>query len=361
MKRTVLMLMVLLAVVTVQAADYTWDGGGIDNSWTTDENWTGDSAPNGPTGTGKVKLQSGNVEMGSDVDVAMTSHLYLGGAGSGLTGDAMLTVNGGTLNSTGGYAILGYNTTDTGTLNVNSGSTMTFSGLLGLGVGWNGKGAVDINGGTVNAARLYTSLKDVCPGGSSISIYNGGLLNIDGYARLANYDDEPAAGTLADSLIVDNGTLTVSQYLIAGPHGTMTVSLSGTGSINVTEYFKLGGASYSEALMTMTGGTLNCADLIVGGDGGGAGSLDLFDGIITADTLVMNAGGFMDIAGGMLVLDGNITDITAYGDVMANGGTGTFDYEYDMVNDTTTITAVPEPATLALLGLGGLLFRKNRR
>ena len=91
---------------------------------------------------------------------------------------------------------------------------------------------------------------------------------------------------------------------------------------------------------------------------GGYGSIDLLDGIITADTLVMDASSMINIAGGALVLDGEITDISSYGNILANGGTGSFAYDYDTVNDITAITAVPEPATLILLGLGGLFLRK---
>ena len=361
MKRCFVMCLIVLGVSFVEAADFSWDGGGSDYSWTTSENWVGDVAPNGPSGTGRVYIQSGTSVMDNDVDITMTSHLYLGGAGSGKTGDASLTVNGGNLNSTGGYCIMGYNAADTGTLTVSSSSSLTFNGLLGIGVGWNGKGVLGINGGTVNANRLYTSFKSACPGGSSIDITNGGALNIEGYARLANYDDEPAAGTLRDSLTIDSGTFSVGSYLIAGAHGKIDISLSGTGSIDAGEYFKLGGASYSEAIMTMTGGTMDCAELIVGGDSGGTGYLDLSGGTVTTDILTMNTNGTLNISGGKLVLVGNILDITSYGNIVANGGEGVLNYAYDSVNDVTSITAIPEPATLVILGLGGLMLRSGKK
>ena len=112
MKRLVMAVMVLAAMTVGQAATYTWDGGGSDNSWTTVGNWSSDNndAPNGPTGTGKVYIQPDsptNVVMGSDVDVSMSSHLYFG--------DGTLTVNGGTLNSRGGYGMFGYSAGDVGT------------------------------------------------------------------------------------------------------------------------------------------------------------------------------------------------------------------------------------------------------
>jgi hypothetical protein len=61
-----------------------------------------------------------------------------------------------------------------------------------------------------------------------------------------------------------------------------------------------------------------------------------------------------------LVLAGNISNMASYGNVTAYDGIGTFVYSYDSGSNLTTITAIPEPATIALLGLGGLLFRKRR-
>ncbi len=347
-KYSVLICIVVMATV-VQAADYSWDGGGSDDQWSTDENWVGDSAPNGPTGTGKVYIQSGTVEMNSDVDIAMTSHLYLGGAGSGLTGDATLTANGGTLFSTGGYAILGYNETDTGTLDVNSTATMSFNGSLGLGIGWYGKGIVDINGGTVNASRLYTSFKIESPGGSSLTIRNGGALNVTESGRVANFDGQPASGTLADNVIIEDGTLTVGDFLIVGVHNTTNLTLSGTGQINIGTYFQLSAAAYSEGIMTMNDGTVTCGELIIGGDGGGYGSLDLLGGTVRADTLSMNSASVLNIEGGALVLDGEITSITAYGNVLANSGTGIFNYAYDSGANATTITAQEIDSTIVFV------------
>ena len=338
MKKYVIGICIVLMATVGQAANCSWDGGGSDDFWSTNENWVDDVAPISGS-TGAIYIQSGNAVMGSSVSVDMTSHLYLGGAGSGNTGNATLTVNGGTLASSNGYVLIGYNTTDTGTLTINSGSlSIQSTNTLGIGIGWYGTGIVEINGGTINADRLMTSFKSDCPGGSSLAIHNG-TVTIDGPIRICDFSGTSGTGRLTDSVFIDGGTLTSSSYFVVGVHSKATLSLSGSGAIQVAEYFKIGGASYSEGLMTMTGGTLTCQDLIVGGDDDAVGTLDLLGGVITADTLTMNAGGILNIAGGSLILDGEVMNMTGYGNVIANGGTGVFSYDYNTSEDVTTITA----------------------
>ena len=156
--------------------------------------------------------------MDSGLDVTMTSHLYLGGAGSGNTGDASLTVDGGILTSSNGYCLIGYNTTDTGTLIVNSGSlTFQSTNALGLGIGWYGTGVVEINGGTINADRLMTSFKSDCPGGSSLTIHRG-TVNISGPIRISEFGTVDGTGRLTDTVVIDGGTVVCSDYFVVGVH-----------------------------------------------------------------------------------------------------------------------------------------------
>ena len=57
-------------------------------------------------------------------------------------------------------------------------------------------------------------------------------------------------------------------------------------------------------------------------------------------------------------------DIDAYiaaGLITGYDGAGTVEVSYDAGCDLTTVTAIPEPATMVLLGLGGLLSLRRRQ
>ena len=95
--------------------------------------------------------------------------------------------------------------------------------------------------------------------------------------------------------------------------------------------------------------------------GAGVGHVQLDGGLIDVTGnggLIMSSSGSVDITGGILKLNGEVTNMSVYGNVTAYGGAGSFVYDYDGAR--TTVTAVPEPTTLALIGLGSLLIRRKR-
>jgi hypothetical protein len=83
------------------------------------------------------------------------------------------------------------------------------------------------------------------------------------------------------------------------------------------------------------------------------------------------SGGMMDIRAGTLVLNGNqmdyVLDLITAGLLTAYGTNGSgpdiqWQYDYNVRNPgKTTVSAIPEPATIILLGLGGLVLRHRKR
>jgi fibronectin-binding autotransporter adhesin len=212
----------------------------------------------------------------------------------------------------------------------------------------------------------------------------GAILNTGetGYAYWMHVADNGSPS--GSKVTVNGGTLAVTDHLLlgeegwgAGQQGTLQVD---AGTVN-TVLLMCGGGRFgggSHGTLLVNGGNVNIAwDLSVGGgyagvdNAGEGGHIQLDGGLITLAAgansgnnggLIMSSTGSLDITGGALSLNGVITDIATLangGSITAYGGTGTFVYDYS-VEGRTTITAIPEPATLALIGLGVLITRRKR-
>ncbi|MBN2455115.1 MAG: PEP-CTERM sorting domain-containing protein [Sedimentisphaerales bacterium] len=184
------------------------------------------------------------------------------------------------------------------------------------------------------------------------------------------------------------------SYNESNTHTTMTISggsitgtgylLTGTGSLSGKSTFYLedgtitfprvivGHNIYSGATdkgyLHMTGGTLNATSSLELHKADSLGQLNLYGGTINAGVLYMDTGHLLDITEGVMYLDGDQTDA---GDdlqtwitddwIIAYGGAGTVMSEYNFGSDQTKVWGIPEPATIALLGLGGLVLMRKRK
>ena len=179
----------------------------------------------------------------------------------------------------------------------------------------------------------------------------------------------------SSALKVDGGTLT-SGTLQLGQNladvGTLNMI---SGAVTATSMW-LG--KNGTGILNMDGGTVTLgtgAGLWVGYSATAVGHVQLDGGLIditcaNSDALVFGklggTGGTIDITEGTMIIardmvtaiEGWITD----GRITAYGGTGTVLVDYDVTNsEKTTVSAIPEPATIALLGLGGLALLRRRK
>jgi hypothetical protein len=408
----------LISTPLARAATRTWDHEGLDNRWETAANWSNDKIP----GTGDIAriVMTGADECRiNDLVIAEIKNLQVGRnvGGTALGGDFRI-LPGGSLSFTatssvgnqaeGRFFMDGGTVTADGSLSVGqaldglgylymSGGSITTSAVLEFGDSLGGVGHLIMTGGTIDVGspEVNRATRVGNDGGTGFATISGGVLNAYGnlvVGRARDVTDEvetPSEGllTVLGGTINVGSTTSPSDLSIGKQYGRGVLEMS-DGVINV-----IGDVCVGENVdqiiedpfeiiprpgigrLTMTGGLLSIADsnsLKIGLDGS-TGVVELIDGAILAGDLLIGepgSGGKMDIRQGTLILEGNqMTDIlglisagllTAYG-TDGSGPVVQWQYDYNVRNPgKTTVSAIPEPATLILLGLGGLVLRRRK-
>ena len=191
-------------------------------------------------------------------------------------------------------------------------------------------------------------------------------------AHYINLGDDITGAPSTSGLTIDGGDLS-SFYLnighSAGQTGTVTIN---SGAMSA-QWVNVG--RFGTGTLTMNGGTFTGTGGIwlASNSATEPGHIQLNDGTVNAGSSGFwmgdsGAPATMDIEAGTLIVDtdyeATIQGFIDNGWITAYGGAGTLQLDYDSTNPgQTTLSAVPEPGTIALLGCAGLalLLRGWRR
>lgn len=283
----------------------------------------------GLSGTGKLEMSGGTVDVAAIMagyNVGGTGTLEVSGGllkyGShgftlGHLGTGILTVSGGIVTAIA-TPVIDSNPTPTD----ESGYTY-FGGLVTLGSEVNSSGTVNLEGGTLAISALT-----VGKAGEGELNVSGGVLTAGGnYNVFSQTNDRyPTAIVLGDAT-TGEGTMNVSggtvytNSLTIGDEGKGTLNMEG-GQITLSPMVSTGSTTLaagngSQGTVTMTAGTWNTGDLLVGQHG--LGMFDLEGGIVTASSIKLGDGSSGE--GTLNISDATLNNNGAF--IIGDGGKGT--------------------------------------
>ncbi|GHC66804.1 hypothetical protein GCM10007100_38370 [Roseibacillus persicicus] len=254
----------------------TWTGG-TSSDWSTAANWD-----NGvPNGTENVTIN--NVSDGTLHAPVLTTAYTLdpdGGGGDMFIGngggEGVLDINdGGSLDGSGNWTLVGNGAGSAGTLNVNSGGSFVGDNNIRLGRG-GGTGTLNVNGGSVGGSGL-----DEGGGTGIVKVTNDGIIDVSGNIRMNGSGNSS----------IDSGSISTGGQLligVAGEGGTHTLDVTG-GTISSNSWFVVGHVS-GNAVMNVSGDetVINKVGagsfFTIGANGGADGTVNQNGGTITDGT-----------------------------------------------------------------------------
>lgn len=244
-----------------------------------------------------------------------------------------------------------------------------------MGAAWNGGGGVNnlwSNGDNWSTGVPPVPGEDVFIDWGSTSALAPALIDstVTGYGAVLRAGGVQGTPT-TEYIEMTGGTLTLSSHMILGQGNGSTAYFNMSGGILTAGSIWTGAMTnwgMGTGLVTMTGGTinLNVEGLYVSRDGSPSGlGFELKGGLIDASGgFQMGEGGLMNIdTGGVLrlpdIYQGAVNTYISDGRLMGNGVVGNVVWT-DNGDGTIDVTAVPEPATAVMFGIGSLVLMKKK-
>ena len=256
---------------------------------------------------------------------------------------------------------------------------------------YNSTNTITIKNGTfnpvVNVPKFADATHTLTAGSPRFAVESGASLSIRGYTET---NITMLAATGVQTTVGSGGSLTLSSgkhMSFARNTGTQTHNINGgTFNLNAAEWLYMGYQAGCLSTVNLDGGTFNTTATIVAGTRGNTGDFSAGFSLVTlTNGSHFNAAGstlrYMTSTSGDRTLVFDIQDVNSditfkYGYDFANfaavtNGFGTYFKSStlgnnkltakDNGNSTVTITAIPEPATIGMLGLGALVTLLIRR
>jgi len=310
------------------------------------------------------------------------------GSESGTTGDVTVDGSDSTWTNNGTLYV---GLRGDGTVNITDGGTVSsIGGGIGNGHGTTGAVTVDGSGSTwINSSNLVVGSR----GNGALNITGGGAVSsLEG--NIGFFDNSTG------KVIVDGSgsTWTITYNILVGYRGKGTLNITNGGGVVSNTKSSIGRESGSTGEVTVDGAGstwTNIEDLIVGQYSNGTlnitgGGLVSVAGTLTFGDVFGDGDGFINMAtGGKLALFGEADDslVEFMGLINFVNGTGAIRYWNSSISDWADITGatygldytldyltagdlagftmltvgeIPEPATMLLLALGGVLLRKRK-
>ncbi|WFB34633.1 PEP-CTERM sorting domain-containing protein [Kiritimatiellota bacterium B12222] len=332
-----------------QAADYTWGGGDLPYTDTSTSGWNG-GPPDLYTAGDNAIINSGTVT-------------YTPGGDFEIAGGNTMTMNGGLFTQTGGGAYIKIGEqSGAGTLIINSGAEFNMGSSSRLVLGdWNKNSLIHVNGGTFDSDGALIEVGKGSTTTESTLRLTGNANVILSNITLTNKIEANGGNLSYNSLNFNtsNASFSINGSTVTQSAANLTVGTGATfslasGSLSLTGQYQATGGSSS-----ISGGTLNATQLSLTGD-----VVDFSGGIINLDGtssegISAGAGDYLNFTSGSLgslFIDNlDVTGLnTLLGDgrVRLNGVTNASQFSSSVQGDGYTISVIPEPSTLMLLGLG---------